>query len=291
MLKYFHMKLVLLLLLITTTCVAQNDLPVASLAKLRAYEDTLRQLGDTLVHGSQEVKRKEAGYSFIKKLVKALQVPGSYDYRFDSVQTINVIYSPDKKFRIFNWQLMMDNGTYRYYGAIQKNNKKKLELYPLFDKSDFIKNPEDSILNKDNWYGGLYYNLVLNKHWGKRIYTLFAWDGNNLKSTKKFMDVLTFDKEGMPVFGAPVFKFDTNKDNYKTRHILEYGKNTGVTFNYKPELKMVIFDHLVPQGNPADRSKYIVDGTYEGFKFKGGKWVYIEKVFNQVFATPPGPNQ
>ena len=50
---------------------------------------------------------------------------------------------------------------------------------------------------------------------------------------------------------------------------------------------MIIVEHLVSESNePKKKWTLIGDGDYEGFKWKGGKWVHVEKVFNVV--TPDG---
>jgi hypothetical protein len=52
-------------------------------------------------------------------------------------------------------------------------------------------------------------------------------------------------------------------------------------------MDMIIVEHLISETNePNKKWTYVGDGDYEGFKWKGGKWVHIEKIFNQV--TPLG---
>ena len=52
-------------------------------------------------------------------------------------------------------------------------------------------------------------------------------------------------------------------------------------------MDLIVFEHLISQtGEPQKKYTYIPDGDYEGLKWQDGKWVYIEKVFNQV--TPEG---
>jgi hypothetical protein len=48
-------------------------------------------------------------------------------------------------------------------------------------------------------------------------------------------------------------------------------------------LGMIIMEHLESENNePTKKWTYIPDGDYEGFKWKNGKWIHVEKVFNQV---------
>ncbi len=45
---------------------------------------------------------------------------------------------------------MNQDGSYRFYGAIQINTGGGLRLYPLADYSPFLKNPEDSVTDNLN---------------------------------------------------------------------------------------------------------------------------------------------
>jgi hypothetical protein len=50
---------------------------------------------------------------------------------------------------------------------------------------------------------------------------------------------------------------------------------------------MIIFEHLESESSePTKKWTFIPDGDYEGFKWKNGKWIHVNKVFNQV--TPEG---
>ena len=278
-----------LLFLIAEAATAQVN--SYSQKKLKTYEDSLYKLNDTIIDGNRQYTRQTACYAFIKTLVRALKTPDSFTYPFDSLKHISILTAPDKSFRIFSWELLLDgNEGYRYFGAIQINNK-KLQLFPLFDYSEHITNIEDTVTDNNKWFGVLYYNIVEKKSFGKKYYTLFGWYGNTLKSTKKIVDVLTF-KNNKPVFGAPVFELKS-KDKTKTidRFVIEYKKDAAVRLNYDKDFDKIIFDHLVPEsgGSANDYTTYIPDGTYEGFKFKRGKWRYIENVFTSVNKGVPFP--
>lgn len=259
-----------------------------NLVKLSRYEDSLKVFGDSIVNGSQQVIRQESCYDFIKTLVRALKVDGSFEYPFDSLRTIGIQYAPDRSFRIFNWNLFYVNGTYRYYGAIQKNSS-KLEIFPLYDYSDYFKtNPADTVTSNERWYGALYYKIIKQ---GKH-YFLFGWDGNNLRSNKKLIDVLSFDKKGAPVFGAPVFNIGTiEKPKLVCRFIIEYKKTAQVSINYDEDLKMIIYDHLIPLDPKAEGMYflYVPDGSYEGFQYKKRKWQHVSSVWNSTQSKPPFP--
>jgi hypothetical protein len=275
--KYFLVALIIILSAEMLPAQVNNY----SQEKLKLYEDSLHKLTDTILDGSTQYARQTSSYAFIKILVRALKMPDSFIYPFDSLKRISILTAPDKSFRIFSWELLLDgNDGYHYYGAIQMNNK-KLELFPLYDYSTHISNIEDTVTDNNKWFGVLYYNLVEKKYFGKKYYTLFGWYGNNNSSTKKVIDILSF-KNNKPVFGAPVFEIKTkNKNQIIDRFIIEYKKDATVHVNYDKDYKKIIYDHLIPEtpGSEGVYSTYVPDGTYEGFKFRRGKWRYIENVF------------
>lgn len=123
------MKKIVLFLAITclvSPSIAQN-IPPSFDPAFKVYEDSLKKLSNQIIHDRDEVVRRNSTFLFIKTLVSALKLPNSFEYPFDSVTSISILRSQDKIFRIFTWHLRTDDGLYRYYGAIQKNNKEKLE--------------------------------------------------------------------------------------------------------------------------------------------------------------------
>jgi len=268
---------------LVATTQAQSIKP-EDVTKLNAIQDTLKHLSDSLVLSQDPNVRLHSSQSFIKALVRALKVEGSYNYPFDSLQRVAVLNAPDRKFRIFNWGTMLADGSYRYYGTIQMNNKKKLEMYPLVDYSDKIKNT-DTVTSNDKWYGALYYKILQQK----KHYYLFGWDGNTGDSYKKLIDVLYFNSK-KPRFGAPDFVWQDKSGKQKTRKrfIVEYNKEASVSLNYDPDMKMVMYDHLIPPNDKAEGiySMYVPDGSYEAFEMKKGKWVHVENVWTSTQTTP-----
>ncbi|MFI5171360.1 MAG: hypothetical protein ACHQFW_03165 [Chitinophagales bacterium] len=285
------MNKIILIALIFVSCFvsAQNisGITPENYQKLQAYEDTLQFLGDSTVQSASWEIREVACVQFLKKLVQALKIENSYNYTFDSLNTVSIIKPEDNSFRIITWQLTMKDRTYRYYGTIQMNSP-ELKMHPLIDMSLFVKNPEDTILSSNSWYGCIYYNIVKKKYKKDNYYLLFGWDGNDMWSNKKIIDVLTFDKMGAPYFGRPLFLLKDNPDP-KTRIIVEYKEDASPVVNYDDHEKMIIVSYLRPE-NPISEGigmTYIPDGTYVGFYFKRGLWRFQEKVFDYVMDKPP----
>ena len=246
--------------------------------RFRTLEDSLKRLSYKIINSEDEVVRRNSNNLFIKTLVGTLKLPNSFDYPFDSVTSVSILTSADKVFKIFTWHLSSDDGTYRYYGAIQKNNKEKLELYPLFDNSKYIPKPEDTILNKDSWYGAHYYTIAETQKSPKnKQYILLGWKGDDIKINQKVIDVLSFNKEGKPVFGAPIFDF---KDSVTTRVIFKYSRSVSMMLRYLPSKKWIVYDHLAsPNATQLGMYEhYGPDLSYDGLKLKRKKWFLMENI-------------
>src|SRR5271165_3892671 len=230
-----------ILFLIGFNCLAQHSDESSGIKQLKIYEDSLKDLGKKFINDENDLERKNANYAFIKTLVSALKIPNSFLYPFDSVKSVNITTSPDKKFRIFSWPIVNEDGSYRFYGTIQINTGGNLLMFPLTDYSPIIKNPEDTITDNRSWYGAEYYKIVP-VYAPKPYYVLLGWKGNTVKSTKKVIEVLSF-KDDKPVLGLPVF--DQN-GKIHDRVVFEYTRQASMLLRYVPEQKLIVFDHLAP---------------------------------------------
>src|SRR5258708_2705476 len=205
-----HFLLFTTSLLFCFHCFAQQSDESGNIKQLKIYQDSLSSLGKKFINDDNDLERKNANYAFIKTLVSALKISNSFLYPFDSVKSISIINSPDNRFRIISWPIVNDDGSYRFYGAIQINTGGGLQMYPLNDYSPSMKNPEDSVGDNKKWFGAEYYR-VIPVYSPKLYYVLVGWKGYTVKSTKKVIDVLSF-KDGKPVLGMPIFE-----GNGKTR--------------------------------------------------------------------------
>lgn len=279
-------------LLFTVVADAQK-IARADLAWLQRFEeDSIKPPSRQMVFDTVPGRRFSADSAFVKRFVRALKTNNSFYYPFDSVTTISKIYPQDSSFRIFTWELQRDEGYYRQQGAIQmKTADGSLKLFPLLDQSDFSPNPENEVRGPQNWVGAIYYEIVTKEFKGKKYYTLFGLDDNDFVSTRKWADILTFNAEGKPVFGAGLF--DYKDDGIKppqpvSRFLLEFKKDAKARLVYDPDLDAIVFDHLTSETKEsAKKFTLIPDGTYEGFTWKNGKWVHVD----DIFANTPTDNK
>ena len=259
---------------------------------LKQKEDSLKFLAKSLIVDSLTAGRMRNDSLFVRTLVRGLQVKNSFYYPFDSVQGISKLYSPDSAFRIFSWSLSYDDFYSRQRAAIQfKTPDGSLKLVPLTDYSEFTATPTDSIRTKDNWIGAVYYNIIKTQHNGKNYYTLFGFDDNSVRSSKKWIDVLSFDNRNMPVFGGNFsFEKDTARRAPQNRFYIEYKKEASALVNYDPDMNMILVDHLISESEENDKPyTFVPDGDYEGFEWKNGKWIHVNKVFDQKLEDGQAP--
>jgi len=261
-----------------------QTISAADKKKLKAKEDTLQQYARYLITDTLTEDRMISDSIFTRTLVRALQIKNSFWYPFDSIKGISKLYAPDSLFRIFTWGMQYDEYYSRQKGAIQMRTKDgSLKLIPLRDVSEFTDNAMDSVRSKSNWIGAIYYNIIKTQHKGKNFYTLFGIDYNSIRSTKKWIEVLTFNEKNEAVFGGPLFSYeqDSLKKAPQYRFGLEYKKDARVLVNYIEEVNMILVDHLVSENDePENAWTMVPDGDNEGFKWDNGKWVHVDKAFD-----------
>jgi hypothetical protein len=261
---------------------------------LQSKEDSLKSFAFQIIKNEEPSIRLRSDSNFTRIMVRALKTTHSFEYPFDSLITIARLVAPDSSFRIFTWQLVKDESYCRQKGFIQMRTKDgSLQLFPLRDVSEFTENPIDTISNHGGWIGAVYYKIITKDHQGKKYFTLLGYDENNQRTTRKWIDILHFDKSNQPIFGlqnAFSFAEDSIPGKSQNRILLEYKKDARARIQYDEEMDMILFDHLISETNePQKRYTLIPDGDYEGFVWKNGEWVHINKVFTQKLEDGQAP--
>ncbi len=280
---------IIILLFFNAPALQAQHFTKQELKQLSAGEDSMRYHSLSIITGRNASDRFRADSIFTRMLVRTLKINHSFSYPFDSLITISKLYAPDSTFRIITWQMLINENVVRQHGAIQiKIPDGSLKLLPLIDKSDVTENVEDSVGNNYGWMGAVYYKIIQTEYNGKKYYTLLGFDENNIRSDKKVIEVLRFENNE-PIFGGRYFNVPNDKLVAKNpaRYIMEFKKEAGPRLTYDPDLNMIIMEHLVSESSqPSKKYTLVGDGDYEGFKWAEGKWIYVNKIFNEV--TPDG---
>ncbi len=287
--------------------------------EFRLAEDSLKSLLYNVHRGENDQVKYESNQKLLKYFASVLEDERSFKYPFDSLTHMARLTSPDESFRILNWNLPLENGTHEYFGFIQVRGNKDFpyRVYSLSDHSHEIESPEFMVLPHDRWYGALYYKVIHSRIKDKDYYTLLAWDGNNLLSTKKLIDVLSFKSNGKPQFGASIFRKYKDKDK-NVRIIFEYSARTTMVLRYESQYlhvitqskdkknrkvktrleTMILFDNLVPMDHRLSDNHPDLTGQYQfyvpetnvlnGFILKEGRWYFTKDVDAR---NPPPPKK
>lgn len=256
---------------------------------LQKSEDTLKAYSWKIITAINVKDRFIADSIFTRGFVRTLKTNNSFYHVFDSLQTISQLFAPDSSFKIFTWQLQINDNLFRQHGAIQMRTADgSMKLFPLIDKSDVTQNIEDSVGNNYGWMGAIYYKIIQTENAGQHYYTLIGFDADNIRSDRKIIEVLSF-VNGEPVFGGHYFSVPNDKLIAKSpaRYIMEFKKEAGPRLTYDNDMQMIIMEHLVSESNQPNKKYTLVgDGDYQGFKWTNGKWIYVDKVFATI--TPEG---
>jgi hypothetical protein len=276
----FHITIFILLISFSGTQAQETNSDfTASEAALKGLFNSLFAR-DSVRYLKTDDEKLKLNDSILHIFKNTLDIDRSIEYPFDSLKHVGKLPSADKKIRLITWNLRFKDGTFKYYGFVQYNNVKKDKVitFPLIDKSDSIVNPTDVVLSYYNWFGALYYQVHEYTDKGKTFYVLFGWDGNNYYTNKKIIEILSFNKNGKPVFGKSVFK---TENKLKKRVIFEHALKTSMTCKFNESVDAIVFDHLSPlkKSQTGDYQFYGPDGSYDGFRLEKGKWVYVPNIY------------
>ncbi|MDB2317636.1 hypothetical protein N9V23_02645 [Flavobacteriales bacterium] len=243
------------------------------------FEARLQTLANKVLTATTDSLKEEANRLLVEDLEEVLLIKGSFHYSFENIENLSIIDAPDKSFKIFNWVMPKENGSFEYFAYLQFYNKrsKNLHFIKLYDASHDMENEQFKILEGGDWYGALYSEVLHNSFNKKDYYTLIGWDGNNEFTTKRIIDILHFNEELQPIFGAPILKMN---DGTRSRMVMEYSKKTSTNMAYNEDSEYIVFDQLEPIDG-AEKGMYefyVPNLSYDGLTFKNGKWRLVENI-------------
>jgi len=235
-------------------------------------EKILQQQFDSLANARDDDTREALNKKILQRFRRMLKDPGAFDYPFDAIENAGILRSSDGKVRIYNWNVPYEAGYNMFYCFLQYKKADTLLTFELNDRSEQIENPENQTLSKDKWYGALYYEIIAKQgRFDETYYTLLGFDPNDYLTNRKVIDVLHFDKQDEPVFGASIFR---NRQNVSQRILFEYNQFANMMLRYDKDKEMIVYDHLSPSKPKYEgqREYYGPDFSYDGLKFENGIW-------------------
>ena len=139
-------------------------------AQLERYEDSLKAYSLVMRTGKNDFDRYKAAEQFSKCLINALSKSKSFDYTFDSVRSLSVLYPDDRSFRILTWAIPRKDNSFEHAGMIQLADRKseKGAVIQLSDPGTEMTDPAIQILDPNHWMGAYYYKIIQHDYNGKR---------------------------------------------------------------------------------------------------------------------------
>lgn len=276
---YFQLLLVVLIGFVVLPLKAQKT-------DFTDYESQLLKLAPKLFDGKSDKEKFSIHQQMIDIWDLIVDDPKSMKFPFDSLSVYYpILTSQDKKVRIINWYIPLDNNTNQYHAIVQYyDTKKKYKVDVLEPILDEVKRPNSLKLSNKQWIGALYYHLSTFKRGNKNYYLLLGWDGNDERSNKKIIDVLSISKT--LVFGAPVFRY---KKERLHRYILEYKEDASVSVKYLDKIKSIIFPNLIPINENLEGlyDFYVPDGSINAFELVNGSFKFRENIDNPIKTRVP----
>lgn len=213
---------------------------------------------------------------FKNKLNDFLKLTDAFTYKFEHLESIAILDSPDGKIRILNWNIEYPDMSYSYGGFVMINDKNKIRIVELRDKVDAYESKPVTSLNFTEWYGALYYKIIPFENGKKTEYLLLGWDGGTAGSNFKILDVLVLGKKSVR-FGSPVF---VSNGKIQKRIIFEYSNQAVMNMRFEEKYGRIVMDHLSPEAPSMEGlySYYVPDFSYDAYSYNGVYWELIEDV-------------
>jgi homoaconitase/3-isopropylmalate dehydratase large subunit len=252
--------------------------PVKGQSKTGDISVTLEKLYDRILYTNIDAERLRLNDS-VKLLIDSYVTSDSaFTHNFTNLRYLGQITSPDKQLKIINWNLILRNGSNKYFfymirkGAKGKGN----QIYKLAGEHKEKTVRTDIEYNSENWYGALYYAIQPFKKDKQVNYILLGIDVGNSQISRKIIEVLSFTPGGEIVFGKNCFK---KENEIKSREVLEYFSEGVMTLRLNSK-NMIVFDHLVSfsddqKNNPES---YGAEYTYDSYIYRKGLWQFTKNV-------------
>lgn len=256
-----------------------------------AASGQLEDLGfyaDAMFNSASGEHRIRANDSVVVHLEKTLSNHNGMELDWSSVPWISVLGADSLGFKLCTWEINIDDRQYRAFGYLIKEDGDFIRLNPLSDRS----NIDRQVFGSDRWPGARYYALHPIDSDSGIYYLLLGYRGYSQWNRQRIVDVLSFDAEGQPVFGAPIFlrQGQDPKRDALTRWSMDYSAQVNVQLHYDTILDALVFSHIIalPGQGQDGQPALVPDGSFEGYLHRDGLWWYKEKMFETTVDEAPG---
>ena len=185
--------------------------------------------------------------------------------------------SSDSLIRMFTWNIPYSDGSNRYINIIIRKEGLETSSFRLDNNKGLEGISSASTLEKERWYGALYYDILPFSTRDATCYILLGIDFNNLFINSKVIEVMYFNDRGEIMFGKPCIYDGTEIVN---RLIFRYSAGASMLLRFDKARQRVIFDHLAP-AEPIFEGQYQYYGpdfTHDALVLKDGQWILTKEI-------------
>jgi hypothetical protein len=199
-----------------------------------------------------------------------------FTHRF-GIRNLGQVLSPDNRFKIINWNLILPNGTNKYfcYFIVRQADNANNKVYKLTGLHSEDQVRTDTIYSVNNWYGSLYYAIKPFKIKRQTSYILLGIDLSSGMTNRKIIEVLNLNDDGTIIFGKKCFSLN---NKLKFREVLEYSSEGVVSLKFNND-KTIVFNHLASSSerDKNDSDSYGAD-VFDAYNYKKGIWYFESNV-------------
>jgi hypothetical protein len=208
------------------------------------------------IHEVQSDGAKEFLTQELKSSLEYLfQQDGFFSEDFSELKYMLIRQSPDKAFNLVSWNYENSNGSMEYFGyIIQKEKKKgKYIFHELVDNKFMYRPRYPDNHTAEEWYGALYYDIIVTKAFNETYYTFLAYNGNGGCSKTKFLESMKISKNKIS-FGHKIYQIKNKKNKIEIvkRVFMEYKSEAYASLKYHKSNNRIIMDHCIPENSSLE---------------------------------------
>lgn len=195
----------------------------------------------------------------------------------DSLPSISQVALKGQHKTLYTWLTRSSSG-FQSWGLMYDHKQKSVlplestDAMPLWDY-----NLAKKILSGGKWPAMLVYEAIPFKRKGQHHFLLLGFHPGEENIHFKHVEVLSFDRTGLPQFGARFMLWEGLKIGRKT---FRYSAQASMMLKLEKEGNRIVMDHLAPASAElkSQFAFYGPDLSYDALEFNGEEWVLIPNV-------------
>ena len=162
-------------------------------------ENEIVQKMNLVLGAPTELERTSYADTVYRLLTEVLQNENSFYYPFNIIKKRISVVQFEDEIKIFTFTTTTAKDKHIYRGIIQWYNPKtkQVQLIELNDTEKLNHNDINKTFSNNKWYGALYYKIIRLPKMNKNQYVVLGWDGNDLLTNRKIIDVITIGSNGL----------------------------------------------------------------------------------------------